>query len=474
MQTTTDIHWNKGEISQEHNERDEELCKNESHIDYYNEHGQSYYETWYHSELKDKYQEIFGDAIDNFNAKQKRKDRMIDVDSYMQSVKNDTRGKRQTKKVNGKKVADENARHGKQLSYEFTVKIGNTYRAHDKNGRTCYDANNHHIRHEELPRDLQKQILRRYCDTFQVSNPNLRLVNVNYHADEGFYNRRGQWEYSETHAHVEIIPVANGFKQGLSIQNSMNKAMKAMGFDTSDCYELWAKKEQARLEEITLQEYQAYCATHTQFAQSHGDLTFYHPVADKTRNGDMSKEQLAHEQELDEIIHEANYLKRFYAVGCKNVDEQKADLQSKIDAQKKLNEELQNNINKAKEDAFKSLQARQAAEQQKKAYEDAKAVYDKAASYNQQNAPTSFETWAKGVNYKCVKMKMVQRINASGTGYEYIKAPDRTTDGKLQFENVNPYTHYQQIMARKQGYRFTQADRDAIDKANRYDDERSL
>ena len=463
MQTTTTIHVNPEEVSEKHNERDEELCKNEDHVDLYNEHGQSYHETWYHSDLRDKYQEIFGDAIAEYNAKQKRKDKKIDIDSYMQSVKNDDRGKRQTKMVNGKRVVNEDARRGKQLSYEITAKVGNTYRKKDANGRTIYDADNHHIREEELPRELQEKILKRYCDTFQDANPNFRVVNINYHADEGFYNRKGQWEYSEAHPHIEFIPIAHNFKQGLSVQNSMNKALKEMGFETPNCYALWAKKEQKRLEQITMQEYQAYCATHTQFAQTHGELTIYHPVADKLHAGDKTKEQFAQEQELDEAIHEAESIKRRFHKDVEKVNEKEAELQAQIDAQKALNDKLQAEIEKARSKASEALQTQQAMEQQRKAYADAKAVYEKALKYNEQNAPTSFEEWGKNVEYDCIKMKTVERMTAQGI--ERRRVPDKV-DGNIQIYKVNPLKHYQQVMARKENYQFTEADIATINKAN--------
>lgn len=370
MRTTTTVHWNTGEVSERHNERDEELCKNESHIDLNNEHGDSYHEVWYHSNLTDKYNEIFGEAIDEYNSKQKRKDRMIDIESYMKSVENDTRGKAQTKRVNGKKVVDEDARKGKQLSYEITVKVGNTIRSKDDKGKTQYDASGHHIRPEELPRDLQKQIHQKYCDTFQDENPNFRVVNITYHADEGFYNRQGVWEYSEPHPHIEFIPVAHGFKQGLSVQNSMNKAMKEMGFDDSDCYDKWAKKEQERLDKITQEEYEKYCKEHPDLKKSHGDLEIYHPVTDKTRSGGKSKENYALEQELDEAIHEAESIKRTFTNGCKRNREKTQDLEAQIEAQKKLNEDLQAQIEKAQNEQNRALQRQQALATRQQELED--------------------------------------------------------------------------------------------------------
>ncbi len=313
MQTTVTIHWNTGEVAEDHNMREEALCSRESHIDYYNEHGDSSHEIWLHHDMDEIYEIEFRDALDEYNAKQRRSDRKMSMQDYMKSVEDDNRGKTQTKRVNGKRVVNEDAaRQGKQLSYEFTVKVGNTYRAKDDDGRTQYDENNHHVRPEELPRDLQKTILKRYYETFQDANPNLRLKGFYYHGDEGFYNKRQEWEYSEDHGHVEVIPVAEGFKRGLSKQNSMNKAMRAMGFDTPDCYTEWADKEQERLEQITYEEYAKYCEANPEFYKEHGDLTIYHPVEDKTRDGGKSKEEFAREQELDESISEAEHLVKRY------------------------------------------------------------------------------------------------------------------------------------------------------------------
>ena len=346
MQTTTSIHWNKGDIAKEHNEREEELCSNESHIDFYNDHGNSFHEVLVRTDLREAYQNIFGDALNTYNAKQKRADRRQSIDSYMQSIVDDTRGKRQTKKVNGKRVVDEDARHGKQLSYEFIVKVGNTERERDVNGRVKYNSEGHHIRMQELPRDLQNTILREYVRTFQQNNPNLILINADLHADEGFYNRRGVWEYSANHLHCEIVPVASGFKTGLSVQNSMNKAMAQMGFNTPECYQEWAKKEQERLEEITKAKYIEYCQIHPDFYRDKGDLEIIHPVADRTKEGDKSKECFALEQELDEAIHEAEHVKAMFLKGCKQNNKKKEELDARendLQAQKKA---LQVEMNK--------------------------------------------------------------------------------------------------------------------------------
>lgn len=492
MRTTTTVHWNKGNVSELHNQRDEQLCVNESHIDLQNEHGNSYHETWYRSDLRDKYQEIFGDAIEEYNAKQKRKDRMIDIDSYMKSVSDDTRGKKQTKKVNGKKVVDDDARHGKQLSYEITVKVGNTYREKDKNGRTVYNSENHHIRNEELPRDLQRTILKRYCDTFQDENPNFRVVNIDFHADEGFYNRNGVWEYSEEHPHIEFIPVADNFKQGLSVQNSMNKAMKAMGFDGSDCYDKWAKKEQERLEAITFEEYAKYCRDNPDFHKSHGDLEIYHPVSDKNRQGGKSKEQLAQEQELDEAIHEAEYVKRIFTNGCKKNKERENALQAQEDVLNEKQAELQAELLKAQNERNTALQMQtslreefvkkeeklhdefqhkeDALDAQRMVLEEAVAIYEKATAYNQhETQSTSFTEWAKQKEYTVPCVTVKQEIKKDMSGYELKTVYRRDENGRIKMRKANVYADYQSEMKRKQSYQFSDDEKDTIKKARGFE-----
>lgn len=387
MQTTTSVHWNKGTIARAHNERDEELCKHESHIDLYNEHGNSTHEVWMRTDLTDAYEDIFGDAIASYNGKQKRADRQLSVESYMQSIVDDTRGKRQTKKENGKAVVDEDARQGKQLSYEFTIKVGNTERKKDANGRVMYDSSGHHIRTQELPREITRRAQKRYVETFQDANPNLRLINADYHADEGFYNRKGVWEYSTDHTHLEIVPVANGFKRGLDTQNSMNKAMAQMGFDTPDCYVLWAKQEQERLEKIVQEEYEKYCEAHPDFEKEHGSLEIVHPVNERAKQGGASKEQFALEQELDEAIHEAESIKKIYLNGCKANKEKENDLQAQKEALRVQQDECAKMTQKAQIELNTALQMQKEQEEKEKDFqvrEDALQAQEDMLSFREE------------------------------------------------------------------------------------------
>ena len=311
METTISIHWNKGAVARLHNDRNEDLCSHESHIDLINEHGNSKHESWLKSiDMVKAYEKIFGAALAEYNAKQKRSDRKMTIEQYIKSVEDDTRGRRPTVKKNGKNVINDNSESvGKRVSYEVTVKIGNTDRLKGDDGCVLYDSNGHHIRVNELPREVTKRAMYQYAKTFGKENPNFMMIGCNWHGDEGFYNKKGVWEYSTDHIHIEFIPIGHGYARGLSVQNSIGKALREMGIeDSKDAYAEWARREQKRLEKIVIEEYELYCAKHPLYAKEKGKLTIIHPVRDKNKQGDFTKEQYAIEQEQDE--KEAEQIKK--------------------------------------------------------------------------------------------------------------------------------------------------------------------
>ena len=75
MKSTVTIHMNQGVISKRHNERDNELCSNEPHIDLDNVHGQSFYEEIHKRDLRQVYLDELNESLGEYNAKQKRADR---------------------------------------------------------------------------------------------------------------------------------------------------------------------------------------------------------------------------------------------------------------------------------------------------------------------------------------------------------------------------------------------------------------
>ena len=136
--------------------------------------------------LKAAYKECFGQALDNYNAKQKRKDRR--KDDYISEIK---------RSGNGEKVF-----------YENVVQIGDMYDTGivGPDGEITVDAK------------TAAEILDEYARTFQERNPNLYVFNMVLHMDE-----------ATPHLHIDYIPVAHGYKTGLETRNSLTKAYQQMG-----------------------------------------------------------------------------------------------------------------------------------------------------------------------------------------------------------------------------------------------------
>lgn len=130
--------------------------------------------------IKQAYDELFGEALAAYNAKQKRADRKIA--SYYDHVK-------------GLKT-------GEKLFYEDVVQWGS------KDDFT-----------DEKTRQNAKKCLIEYVKGFQERNPNLKLIGAYIHMDE-----------ASPHLHLDYIPFAHGYKRGLSVRNSLDKAMKEMGY----------------------------------------------------------------------------------------------------------------------------------------------------------------------------------------------------------------------------------------------------
>ena len=382
METTSNVHMNQGSVAELHNWRDIDLIlaenkKNkDSSIDIYNEHGDSFHETVYRCNLREKYIELFGKAMEEYNARQSRSDRKMTIDKYMKSVDNDTRGKRQTKKVNGKRVIDESKPVGKRLSYEIITSISNTECAKDTEGKYLYDETDHQIRHEYLPRNFQREVVRRYCETFAERNPNLAVVNINIHGDEMYHNKRGEWEYGVIHSHIEFIPFAEGFKQSLSRQNSMNKALAAMGINYENDgnnrkypYEVLCEKERKYLEELTREMYEEYCKANPDFYKENGPIHFYHPVADKSKLGGDDKETFAAKRIIEE--ERADII----AAQKKN-----AEKEAYLDEREASQDEREDSLDKREADIELSLQ------RQKIALDEQAEVNRKDAEKNKEDA----------------------------------------------------------------------------------------
>lgn len=136
-------------------------------------------------DIKDVYHDLFDDALTAYNAKQKRKDRKID-DYY--------------KHVQKSKNLD--------LQREFIVAVGNK-------------ADWEKLSFEE--KQEVGEALGRYVRDFNERHNNMTIYNAIVHLDES----------GAPHAHFNVVPTANGYKNGLSVQPSFRKALEQEGFGPS-------------------------------------------------------------------------------------------------------------------------------------------------------------------------------------------------------------------------------------------------
>lgn len=157
--------------------------------------------------IKNVYRELFGEAVERYNAKQTRNDRKID--NYYEKI-----------------------RTGKQekLFHEIILQVGN-----------CDDMNA-----QTENGQVAKNILDKYMQDFQNRNPNLRVFSAHLHMDE-----------ATPHLHIDFVPFTTGSQRGLDTRVSLKKALAAQGFEggsRSDTeWKQWVNSEKEKLSEVMLE-----------------------------------------------------------------------------------------------------------------------------------------------------------------------------------------------------------------------------
>lgn len=140
-----------------------------------------------HRNIREIYEKEFGQAVKDYNVKQKRKDRKIE--DYYSKVKHSK---------------------NQRTQIEFIVQVGNVddYK-NDKNRITS-----------SLWQE-SKKILENYFENFQKRNPNLIPYNAVIHMDE-----------ATPHLHLNVVPVAHlkNVKRGLTVKPSLDRALEEEGY----------------------------------------------------------------------------------------------------------------------------------------------------------------------------------------------------------------------------------------------------
>ena len=307
LKETTVRFRNASGVAYDHNERAEDLVKNEPHIDPNGVH-----EVWQDGSEMEAYAEVFGPSLNAYNEKQKRKDRKMTLDDYYNSVKSDTRGRQKTKRVDGKKVIDNSVAKGKKTSYEVVFSFGNTQGLLDDNGKVIYDESGKKVKPFAIPDEVNKQACKMYYKEFELRNPNFHVVRCDWHADEFYENGLGNKEYGTPHAHLAYIPVANGYKTGLAEQVSMGKALAQMGYKDGYnnngkwvcAYEKWESDERLCLSCLVDNVYDDYVKTHPDCIKEYGEhLKIIKPCAGKDTDNLTSAQYRALQDVKEDIAN---------------------------------------------------------------------------------------------------------------------------------------------------------------------------
>ena len=157
-----------------------------------------------HLDIKKVYHELFDEALERYNGKQKRSDRKID--DYYEKI-------RQSKQ--------------EKLFHEVILQIGNK------------DDTN--VKSEEG--QLAKEILIEFMEDFQKRNPNLYVFSAHLHMDE-----------ETPHVHIDFVPFIRNSKRGLDTRVSLKGALSEQGFKggtrSATEWNQWIESEKQELSKV--------------------------------------------------------------------------------------------------------------------------------------------------------------------------------------------------------------------------------
>ena len=154
--------------------------------------------------IKKVYEELFGEALEKYNAKQTRSDRKIK--NYYEKIRTSKQEKPFT---------------------ELVMQIGNH---EDTNAQSEFGVK-------------AAEILDEYMKGFQERNPHLRVFSAYMHMDE-----------STPHLHIDFVPFTTGSKRGLETRVSLKSALAQQGITGGTKYEtewsVFTRREKEQLAEI--------------------------------------------------------------------------------------------------------------------------------------------------------------------------------------------------------------------------------
>ena len=141
--------------------------------------------------------------IEEYNAKQRRSDRMKSYDYAADYIE----------EQNNMQKSRQNYTAG-QLAYEYVIQFGD---------HQTMDVNEV-IKKPKLRKDVVA-MFEEFIQSYQSSYPHMRIILATVHMDE---------PKGTPHMHILVQPIGEGYKQGLSHQVSLTKALACDGFERSE------------------------------------------------------------------------------------------------------------------------------------------------------------------------------------------------------------------------------------------------
>lgn len=203
---------NGSTVAVAHNLREPEICSHESHID-----PEGVHEVWLHKDLREFYEETFGEAQREYDSRARASRRVGD---YLDKLtKEAAEGEEENEKIRARnkahQAAGEKAEKLKVVKKPVYEEICGVYAQGEL----------------ELTDDECREMLHLYVmgdgtpehPSWQERNPGLRMVGAYYHADEP--------DGVGPHVHIDYVPVAE-FSKGMRVQNSLEGALKLRGLSS--------------------------------------------------------------------------------------------------------------------------------------------------------------------------------------------------------------------------------------------------
>jgi hypothetical protein len=278
-----------------------------------------------HSTIQEAYQEVFGEAVEAYNARQKRKDRKID-DYYLH--------------VYHSKTLD--------LQREMIIGLGN-----------MDDWNELGYEKKKEAGQLLKEVVE---DFIKDKKDHIHVYNAVIHLDEA----------GAPHAHINFIPLAHGYRNGLSTQPSWTKSLAQMGYQGKGRKPFMAFRETevARIERI---------AKNYGIERKLGETNDAPDVRTYKKVKDLEKQAKAKEAEIEGLEQEYSQkdreLKRQAQEQAQVLDDFNKRLESKVNEKEVelelLDSELAEKQAEAQGAGESAQRARQEAQQAQQAKEQA-------------------------------------------------------------------------------------------------------